>query len=307
MDIVVENGVPQFISNELYERVQMRRKRNKRAPAASTATDEYLLTTKFYCGYCGATMVGESGRSQTGKKYYYYKCSNHKRSGGCRQRTLRKEVVERLVIDRAIEILHRDDVIEQVAERAAALQTQESLLLPALTAQLEETELGINNLLDAIQMGIITASTRDRLESLEIEKKKLEAAILAEKLEHPNIPKEHFADWLRRMKNGSIDDKKYRKMVANVLINSVYLCTDGITFGLNFIDGVETIPLRQWEQAQSSVSVDFGRPTRKARYIAEMPIYRAFSCPVGNAAAPWGGRFSRIFRYINMCCVVKMW
>ena len=47
--------------------------KNKRALACGKADEEYLLTTKLFCGKCGALMFGESGTSATGRTYYYYK------------------------------------------------------------------------------------------------------------------------------------------------------------------------------------------------------------------------------------------
>ena len=47
-------------------------------------------------------------------------------------------------------------------------------------------------MLNAIRMGIMTNSTKERLDELEAEKKKLELAIAEETLEHPDVPKEYF-------------------------------------------------------------------------------------------------------------------
>ena len=41
--------------------------KNKKAPARHKAGESYLLTTKLYCGKCGALMFVESGVSHTGK------------------------------------------------------------------------------------------------------------------------------------------------------------------------------------------------------------------------------------------------
>ena len=35
--------------------------KNKKAPARHKAEDDYLLTTKLFCEYCGAYLCGESG------------------------------------------------------------------------------------------------------------------------------------------------------------------------------------------------------------------------------------------------------
>ena len=48
---------------------------------------------------------------------------------------------------------------------------QESTDLPIYEKQLKETEVGITNMLNAIQMGILTSSTKERLEALEEQRK----------------------------------------------------------------------------------------------------------------------------------------
>lgn len=61
-------------------------------------------------------------------------------------------------------------------------------------------------------------------------------------------------------------------MITDVFINAVYLTDEGLTFGLNFIDGVETIPLRDWNQAAGSDSLRFTPPNaRYSRVILAVP------------------------------------
>jgi len=55
--------------------IQDRKDKNKKAPARATFDRAYLLTTKLFCGNCGAAMAGESGTGRS-KKYHYYKCSH---------------------------------------------------------------------------------------------------------------------------------------------------------------------------------------------------------------------------------------
>ena len=85
-DIVVPDAIPVIVPKDLFDRVQKRMDKNKRAPACGKADEEYLLTTKLFCGKCGALMFGESGTSATGRTYYYYKCANVKRRKGCNKK-----------------------------------------------------------------------------------------------------------------------------------------------------------------------------------------------------------------------------
>ena len=91
----------------------------------------------------------------------------------------------------------------------------------------------VENMVNAIQIGVITPSTKERLDSLEADKVKVERIIATEKLEHPEIPKEYFVDWLKRLQSGEQDDPDYCGMIVDGFIHSAHLINDGLTFGLN--------------------------------------------------------------------------
>ena len=80
--------------------------------------------------------------------------------------------------------------MEYIADRVMELQSQESSELPALRKQLEETEQGITNMLNAIQMGMINASTKQRLDELAERKKDIELRIIQEKIKKPLLSRE---------------------------------------------------------------------------------------------------------------------
>lgn len=48
-DVVVPDGISAIIPNELFDRVQERMSKNKKAPARHKAEDDYILTTKLHC------------------------------------------------------------------------------------------------------------------------------------------------------------------------------------------------------------------------------------------------------------------
>ena len=98
-DVVVPDAIPPIIPLELFEDVQEKIAKNKKAPARRKAEDDYLLTTKLYCGYCGALMFGESGTSRTGEVHRYYKCATAKKKKGCKNKTVRKQWLEDLVVN----------------------------------------------------------------------------------------------------------------------------------------------------------------------------------------------------------------
>ena len=74
-DIETPGGMPRIISDDLFYKVQEIMTKNRKAPARTKAKQEYLLTTKLFCGKCRDMMTGVKGTSHTGAAYYYYKCN----------------------------------------------------------------------------------------------------------------------------------------------------------------------------------------------------------------------------------------
>ena len=192
-DVVKENGIPAIVPKELFERVQERLAKNKKAPARHKAEDDYLLTTKLYCGKCGSFMVGESGTSHTMKVHRYYRCVNTKKKKLCDKKAVKKDWIEDLVVNYTMKAIMNDEVMERLIDTLMELQKKESTDLPLLKKQLAETEKGINNMLNAIQAGIFTPSTKQRLDELEETKSQLEVSILQEEMHKPLLTREQIA------------------------------------------------------------------------------------------------------------------
>ena len=65
-NMVIPDALPAIVPMKLFMQVQDKIAVNKKAPARRKAEDDYLLTTKLFCGYCGKFMIGESGKSRNG-------------------------------------------------------------------------------------------------------------------------------------------------------------------------------------------------------------------------------------------------
>ena len=131
-DIVQANGIPAIVPKELFDRVQERMKENKKSPARHKAEDDYLLTTKLFCGKCQSMMVGESGTSHTKEVHRYYKCVSVKRHRGCDKKTVRKEWIENIVIEETKKLLDNHEIIEDFVNTAMKIINRENTVLPLL-------------------------------------------------------------------------------------------------------------------------------------------------------------------------------
>ena len=183
-EVRVEGGIPAIISRELFDEVQDRLKRVARAPAAARTDVDYLLTGKLYCGHCGSAMVGESGAGKSGRKFYYYNCVKRKREKACQKKQVRKDWIEELVVRETRERCLTDEMIAVIVDAALELQEREKddSVLRGFETELADVQKAIGNMIKAIEQGIITPSTKQRLDELEERRSELEIAIEEEKV-----------------------------------------------------------------------------------------------------------------------------
>ena len=220
----------------LFNKMQEKLAKNKKAPARHKAEESYLLTTKLYCGKCGALMFGESGVSHTGKMYTYYKCAAAKKKKTCDKKAVRKQWLEDLVVNETMKLVENDASMNAIIAKVMELQNQESTDPPIYEKQLKETEVGITNMLNAIQMGILTSSTKERLEALEEQRKELQARIAEERLAKSKMKEEFVRFWLLRFRKLDMTQPEQRQALVDTFINAIYLYDDKVLITFNYED-----------------------------------------------------------------------
>lgn len=228
-EVTKEGGMPVIIDKDLFDRVQARYKHNFTARAKGKAREDYLLTGKVFCGHCGSPMTGECGVGKNGQTYSYYKCADRKHRNACSKKPEKKDWLEEIVCRYTIQTVLTDESIEQISTRAMAIiekEAAENSVLPQLKESLADAQKRLKNLLDLAEQGIVTESTRERLMSLESQKKDLLARIAREENKKPRLTKERIQFWLESFRQGDIDDPDYRMRVIDTLVNSVFVWDD---------------------------------------------------------------------------------
>ena len=229
-DVEVPGGIPALVSQETFDAVQRRlgMLKNKRG-----VTGDYLLTTKLFCGHCGSMMVGVSGTSKTGATHHYYVCKKA-RNKKCDKKTVRRDVVENAVLRKCKETLTAEN-IDRIAKIVADLCAKEadSPLLKQLRKESKRADTAMDNLMKALESGQEADLILERISQKRKEKEAIEAQIATEELTRVHLPRHEIEAFLSDLKNGSLDDEKYRKMLVNVLVNKVYIFDDRLTLHMN--------------------------------------------------------------------------
>ena len=266
-DTVVPDGIPALVPKDLFDRVQARKGKNQHAPARTKATENYLLTTKLCCGKCGAFMVGESGTSSTGAIYRYYRCVNTKRHKTCDKKAVKKDWIEDIVLKATMQLIQNEELLERLAHRLYLMQEQESHAEALLKTELQETKKRLHNLMNAIEQGIITPTTKERLQELEQEKARLEEHIAVEEIHHAVLSEEQILFFLFQFQKTDITDENQKQHLIDCFVNQIFLYDDHLVLTFNYKDGTKTISLAEVESSDLDINAV---PKQKIRTLSPM-------------------------------------
>lgn len=197
-------------------------------------------------------MVGESGTSKTSTVYRYYKCVGVKKHSGCDKKTVKKDWIEDFVVKQIEKVLFDDVLLGKIADTIMEIQGKENTVLPMLRKQYADIQRGIDNLLNAIQQGIITPSTKQRLEDLEKQKNDLSVQIIKEEMAKPLLTKDQILFWFHRFRKYNTRRLDHKRRLIDSFINTIYLYDDKMVITFNYKDGSETISLSEIENSDLS-------------------------------------------------------
>ena len=198
---------------------------------------------------------------------------------------MRKEPLEQFVVQTALEKVLNDRVIDLLADKLLEYQSKENTRLPVLQAELKEVKRRIDNLVAAIEQGILTPATKARMEELEQQREALETGILQERIEKPPITREQILFWFDQFRHGDPADIAFQEKVIDCFVNSIYLFDDRIVVNFNYQEGGRPVSL---EEVLSSFLNGNGAPQNTSHEAAGYFLLLVFE---GTAVcAPWGTR-----------------
>lgn len=283
--VTVEDCVTPIITKELFDRVQSRLALNSRAPGAGCAIVPYALRGKAFCGECGATMVGDCGKSKTGTMYYYYTCAARKKKRACDNARENKSDLEKLVVEKTVNYVLTPSNMRYIAKGVVAeyekeFSTQKIESMKKAVARIErEIEKAIDVMIDTPKSA--RPRVAERIENLENEKSEIEKDIIKiQAISEIRYTEEEVMAWLRRfctppspvtssVENITTIDEmpdyaKFTQDIIDVFVNSVYVYKNKIVIFYNITSTHSPDPTKCRRIAENSA------PTKpRSRKITE--------------------------------------
>lgn len=304
-DIVVPGAIPQLVNEELFEQVQARFAKNKHLGAQKanivdeTGTPRYWLTGHLFCGYCGEALQGMSGTSKTGAKHHYYACSAQRRHK-CRKKPIKKVLIEWLVVRLLKEVLTDSENLASLAVDAAAYHKKyyaDTKYIDSLKAEQKANQKALDNLIKAVEMGIFSETTQQRLTELEAQKKALAQAIEAEKLKARMTEDEHsIKAYFREYANANLQDPGTREQMMDYFDIKVYLFDDHIEVTGLFSGDRREIEWKEFEDGEIEFAVFVSRVTKKKDTLCVSFFLGSGGIKMLGAAKPPLRKFSAAVR-----------
>ena len=233
------NIFPPIIAKEVWNQVDAINQENKIAPSRKKEIFDYILSGKLICGTCKHRMSGESGTSRNGEIHYYYVCLSKRRGkADCDCKAVKKQELEDYVIDATVSMLQRNSIITKIAE--TIVKVHEKIMrdnsgLQILIKKREETKRAADNIIKAIEQGIIMDFTKDRLATLQDELNRLDIEINKEAQKtYAHVTVDDVEKYLLSKVFEDPDDIKTRKLLVNTFIRDILWYGDHIVITYNF-------------------------------------------------------------------------
>lgn len=179
---VYTNMFPRIIDDETFAKVKARSKVNHYGKRSVKTI--YLFRNKLVCGYCGKPISAESGTTRLGKKINYYKCIGIKKyRNNCIKETIRQDILEEYLLNTITTELSKQKVQDQIVKKLMDLQNtpKTNTDLNMLIKSKKQAETTLNNIMSAVEQGVVNKTTNNRMQELEQQIEDIERQILVER------------------------------------------------------------------------------------------------------------------------------
>lgn len=222
---IYDNIYPKIITREIYEQAQVLLIRNSKGKHKPNVM--YLLRGKTDCGYNGRRYHSWSGNDRNGNIRRYYRCDCQACPDCKGIKSIRKEVLENAVLSALNAALNTEENLEELANRIIELHAQkakDNVTLKLLEKELANVMKSITGIVKAIEMGVVTETTKERLEELEKQKRSISESIAVEKAREcrDTITKETIKEYIRNA------NKQPSQAMVDLLIEKIVIFHDSI-------------------------------------------------------------------------------
>ncbi len=184
--------------------------------------------------------------------YRYYR-DTKRNDTNCKNRTISKDYIEDLVVKKCKSLL-TDKNIEKISKKiyeTCQKENNSNVVIKNLEKKEKQLHNNINNLLKALEEGNHTELISQRITQNEIELEETQSQFMLEMAKIFKLSEKEIKFFLTRLQDGDILDNSYRKVLVDMLVNSilvydnelVIICNVGnkpISLTIDLIEDIES-------------------------------------------------------------------
>jgi len=274
--IRISNALPAIIDEEVFHKVQEKISRRMRGPRM-TGKRFYLLTGKIFCGECTSAYIGNGYRGgRNGKKYPIYMCGNRDRSGGCKNKSIRQDVIEKYVIDQLLNNIFSEhvimDITKKILDYAQKYDIEKNEEINYLEQKRKDLSSKIERLIDAIEEGFGDKELISRrMKTYKEEMLQCENRVAELKAtEYSWLDSEKIINYLKYCREALLsEDPKAKRKIIETFVDKIIIYPDRIDLSLK-VD-------MKFETERGKVGGGEGNRTPVRRHI-DKSLYRFIPC-----------------------------
>ena len=218
--------------------------------------------------------------------YRYYRC-NKRNDKGCKNRTIPKDYIEDKVV-RKLKTLLTEKNIEKISKKiyeTCQKENNSNIVIQNLEKKKKQINKNIENLMVALESGKIQNidMINNRITQNEIELQETQSQFLLEMAKIFKLSEKEIKFFLTRLQDGDILDDSYRKVLIDMLVNSILVYDNELVIICNVGNKPITLTIDLIEDIKSELVTDpftfvkrFGSPGYK------LPINKGFEVLFSN-------------------------
>ena len=259
MGVRVEGGMPQIISQEVFDAVQEIRKSRNPFTGRHRSNNDFQLTGKLFCGQCLSPMVGVSGKGRHGDVHYYYSCNGKRLHKVCDKKNIVKERIEEAVTRIITAIVTEDNMFKWITDTiiSESEKRKAASKLGHYESLLNNTQKQIANILRAVEMGIVSDEFKERLEQLTADKKTLQGKIAVEKMDLFLVDRERVEFCLDSIRHGDPADPAFQHRIIRDFVRAVYVFDDHFKIVVDFTGEKKSYTVPFNAKGDDALEVDY--------------------------------------------------
>ena len=181
-----------------------------------------------------------------------------KKLQACKKSTENKSTIEQLILKVTNQLFTSNANLEFIAGSVIKLlqkRLSDGSQLKLLQNERDETKRSLNNIMKAIEQGIFTATTKSRLEELEMQLSEIESNIVIETMKQKKqIARENIIEFIKHA------IKQEPKILIRNLIQKIIAFDDKIEIYYNYVDNMPPTDNNNYE-TYNSLPIHFGADT----------------------------------------------